>query len=267
MLRNIRSGVIHFKAINVPVGVATAVSSTGEPKFRTLHGDCKTPIKQKNFCETCDKEADETISGYEFAKGQFVTFTPEEFEEIERTPSIQIDKFIRASDIKPMMVANTYWLTPASVPLLAEAYGILYQSLAEKKRAGLGFHSLWGKEHPCVVIPNQDYEFGVLQLCTLNVGEDLVMPDFSAPIPGREEKKMMKDIIDRYSGDLNVTKDLVSESRNRLHAMVAARVEGKDLPEYEDEDVDSSTDLMESLRATYEEVQERRTEIKEEAKK
>ena len=42
--------------------------------FRMLHSECMTPIKQKRWCPTHDREVsqDELVRGFEVTKGQFV---------------------------------------------------------------------------------------------------------------------------------------------------------------------------------------------------
>lgn len=282
-MKTIRSAVISFELVAIPVGVASVKSSTKEPTFKTLH-TCGTPVEVRTakniaskketetsttgdqsivWCPGCDEEADETLRGYEYAKGQFIHFTQDELDAIkpEREATIELTKFVRVADIRQVMVSSTYWLIPSDNPKLAEAYGLLYQSLAETKKAGFGFQALWGKEHPCVIVPNQDYPTGgVLQMLVLELNDDLIPPDFSAPIPGREAKRLAKQIIDSKTGEFDPSKDLVSKTRQRLEAMIAARIEGQELPAAPSVVTqEASTDLMDALKRSYEEVQEKKT--------
>ena len=256
-MRTIVNAVISFKMVAIPVAVAGTMSSTKEPKFKTLHS-CGEPVKQSVTCPACEEEVLDTLKGYEVAKGQFVTFTPEELEGEGRDPNIELTKFVLASKIPQLMVEKTYWLVPPENEKLAEKYGLLYQTLAETKKAGIGSQSLWGKETPCVVRPNSDFHKGVLQLDILHLNEDLIEPDFSAPIPGREEKKMAKLIIDAMTDEFDPETDLISEHRWKVQQMISARMEDKELPVFEKREEKQEVDLMGALKASVEEIEKKK---------
>lgn len=261
-MKTIVHAMISFKMVAIPVAVAGTMSSTKEPKFRTLHEKCKQPIKQSVTCPECGEEALDTLKGYEVAKGQYIAFTEQELEGPGRSPNIELTHFVLASKIPDLMVEKTYWMVPPENDKLAEKYGLLYQTLAETKKAGVGHQALWGKETPCVVRPNSDFHKGVLQLDILHLQEDLVEPDFSAPIPGREEKKMAKMIIDAMTEEFDPETDLISEHRWRIQQMISARLEDKDLPVFEQAPEKDEIDLMVALRASVDEIEKKKAKTK-----
>ena len=61
--------------------------------FRLLHRECATPIKQKRWCPTHDREVtqDEIVRGYEVSKGQFVIVEDADFEAID-PPRLALDR-------------------------------------------------------------------------------------------------------------------------------------------------------------------------------
>ena len=75
--------------------------ATGESKsrisFNMVHKDCGTRVKQQYICPKDDVivPREDMVKGYEFAKGQYVLFTPEELKAVEqpKTDSIQITEF------------------------------------------------------------------------------------------------------------------------------------------------------------------------------
>jgi DNA end-binding protein Ku len=224
-----------------PVGVASAVKSTSDHTFTKLHKKCQTPVKLKTvggspaqsllMCEKCETETDEIVRGYEYAKGKYVIVLDEEIEAVspERSPMIQLRKFVKRADIIPSMIARHYFLTPDK--LMGEPYGLLYQALAETKLAGIGTQTLWGKEHPCAVMAVQDFDSGgVLMMATLQIADDLVKPDFAAPIPNREAKRLAKELILATEGVFDPVKDLVSVSHNNMQALISAKIEGRKIP-------------------------------------
>lgn len=285
------NATLSFGLVTVPVGVASAVTSTNEPSFKTLHQFCKNPIKIKTvgnevkkaksapatsaaspsklFCEVCnvEVEAESTAKGYEYAKGDFVLFTEEELASVapERSPTIKLNKFVKATELHPSLIEKLYFLIPNQH--VGEGYGLLYQALAELKSVGIGMQSLWGKEHPCAIIPNQQYATGgVLTLATLRLQEDLLAPDFAAPIPNRESKKIAKEVVTSHMGTLDPATDLVSGARSRLHSMISAKIEGRDLSveaAEADAEVTGLADLQEMLRRSVaEKVSEKKEKVK-----
>ncbi len=266
-MRTIVNAVISFDLVAIPCAVAGTMSSTKEPKFRTLH-TCGEQVKQSVTCPACEMGAEgATLKGYEVAKGQFITFTSEELEGPGRSPNIELTKFVLASKIPDLMVDKTYWLVPPENEKLAEKYGLLYQTLAETKKAGVGSQSLWGKESPCAIRANRDFHAGVLQLDLLHLYEDLVLPDFNAPIPGREAKKLAKDLIELKSGEFDPESDLISGARWRVQQMISARMEDKELPVFESPEEKPEVDLMGALRASVEKIEKNKTKTKTAPKK
>ena len=71
------NGSLSFGLVSIPVGLAPATKPAArqsDVSFRLLHRECMTPIKQKRWCPTHDRELapDEIVKGWEVAKGQFV---------------------------------------------------------------------------------------------------------------------------------------------------------------------------------------------------
>src|SRR2546421_7914278 len=97
-MRTIWNGSISFGLVNIPVGLALATTpkaKQSDVSFRTLHRECKTPIRQKRWCPTHEREVvpDDIVKSCEVAKGDFVIAEDAGLEAIA-----QNDK-IRSSDI------------------------------------------------------------------------------------------------------------------------------------------------------------------------
>ena len=76
-MRTIWNGSLSFGLVNIPIGLALATSPkarASDVSFRQLHRECRTPIRQKRWCPTHDREVgpDEIVKGWEVAKGEFV---------------------------------------------------------------------------------------------------------------------------------------------------------------------------------------------------
>jgi DNA end-binding protein Ku len=211
----------------IQVGLAGAVSSKAT-KFRNLHSACRTPISEQKRCAECDEvltEPDGLLKGFEITKDEFVVFTEDELKDAipERDPFIDITKFVPRGELSGLMIDKEYFLIPDKIA--PGRYGVLFQSMSGLKVTGLGKQTLWGKEHPCAVYPNQTFESGgVLMMAILHPHEDLVEPDFASPTPTREGVRDGRTKIEALLGHLE-PEDLEVESRTQINALIASRLE------------------------------------------
>ena len=130
MARPIAGATISFGLVSIPVRLYPATQSTAAISFNLLHKKCGSRLKQQYICPR-DNEIvtrDEMVKGYEFAKDQYVTFTPEELKSLEEkaTQSIDIDAFVPLDKVDPIYFEKPYYLSPEkggdkAYRLLAEA--------------------------------------------------------------------------------------------------------------------------------------------------
>src|SRR3990172_10984399 len=98
--RPIGSATISFGLVSVPIQLYSASESSVAVSFNWISkktgARCKQQYVDAKSGEKVEKE--EMIKGYEFAKGQYVTFTPEEIKALEEkgTGSINIPELVPA---------------------------------------------------------------------------------------------------------------------------------------------------------------------------
>ena len=102
-------------------------------------------------------EKDEIAKGYEFSKGQYVVFTPEELKALDEkaTNSIDIAEFVPLDDDRPR---STSTRPTSSAPDKGgeRAYQLLAEALEETGRAALGQYAARGKQYLVLVRPTAD---------------------------------------------------------------------------------------------------------------
>ena len=121
-MRTTWNGSLSFGLVSIPVGLAPATKPAArqsDVSFRLLHRECSTPIKQKRWCPTHDREVsqDEIVRGFEVTKGQFLIVEDADLEAIERADdsrSIEITRFVPEDDVDPIFFDRTYFLVPAA---------------------------------------------------------------------------------------------------------------------------------------------------------
>ena len=75
------------------------------------------------------------VKGYEFAKDQYVQFTPEEIKALEEagTHAVEISEFVPLESIDPVYFDKTYYLSPDKGA--GKPYALLIEALKEAKLA------------------------------------------------------------------------------------------------------------------------------------
>ena len=129
--RSIGSLTVSFGLVAIPVKLYTATQSANAISFNLLHQTCGSRLRQQYLCqkEGVVVERDEMVKGYEFAKDQYVRFTPEEIKALEEvgTHSVDISEFVPIESIDPVYFDKTYYLAPDKGA--AKPYGLLVEAL------------------------------------------------------------------------------------------------------------------------------------------
>jgi DNA end-binding protein Ku len=252
-MRTIWNGSINFGLVNIPVGLAVA-QQRKDVAFRTLHRECGTPIKQKRWCpyHERDVEAEELVKGWEFSKGQFVIVEDEDLEAIalQRTQSIDIDRFVRVQEVDPIYFDRTYYLAPASATAQRRPYVLLLRAMQEADMGAIGKFVLWGKENLCLIRPLGDS----LALETLFYGEDVrsraEIDDAVGETDVKEpELEMARQLVESLVGEFE-PEDFANEYREQLREMLEAKLQGKEIAKPEPVAAAPVVDLMDALRAS-----------------
>src|ERR671914_480135 len=156
--RSIANATISFGLVSVPVSLYSASESSATVSFNMLHKSCGTRLKQQYICPKDGGvvERDEISKGYEFAKGQYVTFSPEEIKALDEkaTNSIDIAEFVPLAAVDRIYLEKAYYLGAGKGG--ERAYRLLAAALADTGRAALGQHSARGKQYLVLLRPMGD---------------------------------------------------------------------------------------------------------------
>src|SRR5207248_933782 len=83
--RSIGSLTVSFGLVAIPVKLFSATQAGNAISFNLLHKTCGSRLMQQYVCqkEGVLVERDDMVKGYEFAKDQYVRFSPEEIKAFE----------------------------------------------------------------------------------------------------------------------------------------------------------------------------------------
>src|ERR671938_2003262 len=209
-MRTIWNGSISFGLVNIPVGLALATTPKARQSdvtFRTLHRECRTPIRQKRWCPVHEREvgADEIVKGWEVAKGEFVVVEEADLEAIAQSDdsrSIEIARFVGLDEVDPVYLDRTYYLAPATAPAARRPYVLLLEAMKQAQMGAIGRFVLRGAEYFSLIRPKG----GALVLETLFLAEDVrSQAEIDEAVAGTEVKdaelKLAAQVMESLVGE------------------------------------------------------------------
>jgi DNA end-binding protein Ku len=122
-------------------------------------------------------EKREVVKGYEYSRGQFLTFTNEELKalDVESSKVIDLEKFVAGSDIDPVYFDSPYYVYPDG-PIAVEALRVIGAAMAEVGVVGLGRLTLSRRERIVMVEPRGTG----MALFTLRAAGEVRAPQFGS---------------------------------------------------------------------------------------
>jgi DNA end-binding protein Ku len=255
-MRTIWNGSLSFGLVTIPVGLAPATTPkarSSDVSFRTLHRECKTPIKQKRWCPVHEREVpnDELVKGWEVSKGQFVIVEEADLEAIaehDTSRSIAISRFVPLDQVDPLFFDRTYYLAPSSAAAQRRPYVLLLEAMKETGMAAIGRMVIRGNENFCLIRSHGD----ALVLETLFLAEDVrsqaEIDEAVGELEVQEsELDLARQLIDGLVGDFE-PEQLKSEYRQNLRQLLEAKLAGEEISRPEPVPEAPVVDLMEALR-------------------
>jgi len=250
--RSIASLTISFGLVSIPVKLYSATESDKVISFNLLHKTCGSRLKQQYLCikEEIPVAREEMVKGYEFAKDQYVMFTPEEMKALEEngTHSADITEFVPIESIDPVYFDKAYYLAPDKGG--AKPYALLARALRESGRCALGRWAARGKQYIVMIRPIED---GLMMQQLLYATEVRSIKDIDVQKADVKdaELKLAQQLIDQQASDKFDPSAYTDEVRARIEAAVQKKVEGQEITMSEAPEGGAQViDLMEALRAS-----------------
>ena len=249
--RSIGNASISFGLVSVPVQLYSASESSATISFNMLHKKCGSRLKQQYVCsqEGTLVEKDDVAKGYEFAKGQYVRFSPEEIKALDEkaTNSIDIAEFVPLTAVDRIYLDKVYYLGPDKGG--DRAYRLLGEALKDTGRAALGQYSARGKQHLVLIRPLD----GVLIMEQLHYAAEL-RPASEVPHPETPVKEtelaLARLLIQQTSTDEFQPEKYHDTVRERVLEAIQQKVEGQEITAEAAPPETKIIDLMDALKAS-----------------
>jgi DNA end-binding protein Ku len=250
MARPLWTGSLSFGLVSIPIEIHTAVKDKG-PHFRMLRKKDKSRIHFQRVAESDGEvvEWEQIVKGYEYAKGQFVILTPQDFETaaLKKDRIIDILDFVAAEAIDDRFFDKPYYLLPAKGG--AKAYALLREAIKASGQLGVAKFVLRSKQRLAAIEAIGD----ALVLSTMRFRDELArLEDYEFPPAKGVQKRdlqMAQRLIAEFSSDWTPEKYTDDYRQNIMKVVEAKRKRAKpDLAEEADPQSAPVVDLMERLR-------------------
>lgn len=250
-MRTIWKGAISFGLVSIPVKLFPATQRK-EVKFSYLHSRCKSPIRYKRFCSSCELEVDwnEIIRGYEFESGKYVVFEEDELERFPqgRSKTVDIVDFVSMEEIDPVFFDKTYYLAPGETG--EKPYILLRQTMEETGKIAIARVVIRTRETLAAIRVHN----GVLTMETMFFPDEVRSTDL-VPLESRgitihdNELKMARQLVENLASPFDPEK-YRDEYREKVLEMIQAKVAGEKVEVPQAPEKAKIVDLMEALRAS-----------------
>jgi DNA end-binding protein Ku len=255
MARSMWKGSLAFGLVNIPVELYSATRDH-RPKFRLLHAKDEEPVRYERVCQKEGKPVawEDLVKGYEYAKGQFVVITKDDFKTaaLEKTKTIDILDFVDPAEVDERFFETPYYLLPGKGA--DRAYVLLREAIRESGKIGIAKMILREAQHLAAVEAIGE----ALVLTMMRFADELAdLKEYNFPKKADvrpAEMKMAQQLIGNLVSEWDPGK-YTDEYKENLLRVINAKVKGRK-PKLIEEDTTPKqaevVDLMARLRASLE---------------
>ena len=250
--RPIAVATVSFGLVSVPIKLYSAAEPKSKVSFNWVHKDCGSRLKQQYVCKKDGEvvEREDMVKGYEFAKDQYVLFTPDELKALEEkaTETIDIAEFVPAGQVERLYLNKTYYLGPDKGG--ERAYRLLSQAMRETGLSALARYAARGKQYLVLVRPMGDglvmeqlhYADEMRSFSEVPLGEGTVKD---------EELQLAVQLVKQAASDEFKPETYQDDVRNRMMEQIQRKIEGEEITAAPAEEPQTQIiDLMEALKAS-----------------
>ena len=236
------TGNVQISLVSFGVSLFVATESKSQISFHQISRKTGERIRHQKVLESAAEsreattavEADEIVKGYEYSKGQYVTFEPGEIENL-RIPTkhvIPVSQFVDLGDIRPEFVEKPYYVVPEN-DLQAEAFAVVRQALLNTGKAAIGKIIFSGREN-IVALTAVPGESGGMVAYTLRYQNELRdQKDYFGnlkPIAiNADSLQLAETLIERMSAKLDISK-FEDSYEAAVKALVEAKINNRPIP-------------------------------------
>ena len=252
-------GFLRLSLVSVPVRAFTANNTGEEIRLNQLHKECNARVKYQKICpEHGELKSDQIVSGYQYAKDQYVVIDPQEMQKLRRESdhAINISGFVNPDDVDPVFLSGkAYYLLPDG-PAGKRPYALLCEGMKQQKVNALAQVVMAGREQLVLVRPVE----GLLMMNGLTYAKNVKKIDeFAEEI---EEQEMTQEELDLTSTLINASfvekfdyDSYKDEYVEKLGKVIQMKVDGQEIVQAPEPEAPKIINLMDALKKSVAEAQ------------
>ena len=251
--RSVWTGFIQFSLVSIPVKAYTATASGGgKISLNQLHKECGSRIRYQKVCPTHGElKADDIVSGYEFAKDQYVAIDTEELAKLRKKSdkTIGIESFIPLDAIEPRYYSGRMLYLVPDGGVGKKPYAMLQQIMSQEKRAAFSTGVFSNKEQIMLLRP-----VGKLIAATFLAYQDEVRspaefePEVGDVEVDKKEMALARTLVGQLSEDKFDFGEYKDQYEAELEKLIQKKVAGEEIVAAPAAEVPQVVNLMEALQ-------------------
>ncbi|ODT31568.1 MAG: Ku protein [Kaistia sp. SCN 65-12] len=226
-------GYLKLSLVTCAVELTNVVTHAEKVSFRVLNRKTGNTVKRIYVdAGTGDPVGDDDeIKGYEAGSGDYVHVEEDEIAavRIESSDMMSLDGFVDKASIEQIYLDTPYYLAPAD-KVSEDAFAVIRDAMAAKKKAGLARIVLYRRERPVVIEPlGKGMVLTTLRYDNTVRQPDTVFDDIKAVRTDREMLELAEHIIEKKAAtfDPSTFDDKYEEA---LLELIRAKKAGKKAP-------------------------------------
>jgi len=252
-------GFLKLSLVSVPVRAFTANNTEESIHLNQLHVGCHARVRYRKVCpEHGELKSDEIVSGYEYAKDQYVVIDPEELAKLRSKAdhAINIAGFVPTGAVDPIYLAGkTYYLMPDG-PAGGRPYALLQQGMIDAGVNAIARVVMAGKEQLVLLRPSE----GMLLMSVLSYEKAVRSPeDFQGELTEErttpEELKLTQTLIEASRLEEFDLGSFEDEYLKKLNRLIQLKVDGQEVVQAPDPEEPKILNLMDALKKSVAEAQ------------
>lgn len=246
-------GYLKLSLVTCAVELSNVVTHAEKVTFHILNRETGNRVKRIYVdAETGDPvEPEDEIKGYQVEDGEYIQIEEDEIAalQIESSNMLDLDGFVDKASIQPIYLDTPYYLAPAD-KVSEDAFAVIREAMAAKKKAGLARIVLFQRERPAIIEP---FGRGML-LTTLRYDRmvrqpDMVLDDIPNLKTDKEMIELARNVIEKNASKFDPS-EFDDKYEEAVIELIRAKKAGKKIsrPRQTEEKPSNVVNLFDALK-------------------
>ncbi len=226
-------GYLKLSLVTCAVELTNVVTHAEKVSFHVLNRSTGNRVKRIYVDADTGKpvEKEDELKGYEVDSGDYVHIEEDEIDavRVESSDMMSLDGFVDKASIEQIYLDTPYYLAPAD-KVSEDAFAVIRDAMAARKKAGLARIVLYRRERPVVIEPlGKGMVLTTLRYDNTVRQPDIVFDEIKAVKTDKEMIDLAQHIIDKKAAKFDPSK-FEDKYEEALLELIRAKKAGKKAP-------------------------------------